>query len=426
MTMRERLLVFEDAACRHFAPLSHTRPVYELRVGLMGMRERCELAFGSEAELVCRPHLAAHTSATAGRRVNEPEGRDQRALVLVNGRVRDPFAVEELLAAETGPARFMNGDELVAARVPADATAGLFTNLTANGFLLDPGMVVAGRQHVAAVELFDQSWELARDNGAQIRADLGHLGWMDDAAGELPSGVQQIGDEPLILAAGAVIEPGTVLDRQAGPIILGRDVRVCGPSRLEGPLAVGAGSLIVGGRIRSGTTIGPGCRIAGEVEASIFHGHANKYHDGFIGHAYVGEWVNLGAMTTNSDLKNTYGTVKVWRDGTLIDTGEQKVGAMIGDHVKTGIGTLLDTGAVVGVAANIFGGSAVLGCKWFPSFSWGTPPKLVLHDPARALVTMQEVMSRRGVTLSAAYRDLIDEVFALSKREREFAGIHDI
>ncbi len=425
--MRERLLVFEDAACRHFAPLSHTRPVYELRVGLMGMRERCELAFGTEAELLCRPHLASQVAAATSRRVNDAEDdRGKRALLLVNGRVRDPFAVKELLAAETGPARYMNGDELVAVRLPADAAGGLFMNLMGNGFLLDPGMVVAGRQHVAAVELFDEPWELARDNGAQIRSDLHHLDQAGNAAPELPPGVHSIGEEPLILAPGAVIEPGTVLDRRAGPILLGRNVRVSGLSRLEGPLAVGSGSLIVGGRIRSGTTIGPGCRIAGEVEASIFHGHANKYHDGFIGHAYVGEWVNLGAMTTNSDLKNTYGTVKVWRDGTLIDTGEQKVGAMIGDHVKTGIGTLLDTGAVVGVAANIFGGSAVLGCKWFPSFSWGTPPKLVLHDPARALVTMQEVMSRRGVALTAAYREMIDKVFAMSRREREFAGIHDL
>lgn len=425
--MRERLLVFEDAACRHFAPLSHTRPAYELRVGLMSMRERCELAFGTAADLVCRPHLAAHVAAMTGRRVNDPgDGRDLHPLLLVNGRVRDPFAVKKLLAAESAPARFMNGDELVAARVPADAAGGLFTNLAANGFLLDPGMAVGGRQHVAALELFAHPWELARDNGAQIRADLGHLEGMEDGAAKVPPGVHLIGDEPLVLGPGAEVEPGTVLDRRAGPIILGRDVRVAGLSRLEGPLAVGAGSLIVGGRIRSGTTIGPGCRVAGEVEASIFHGHANKYHDGFIGHAYVGEWVNLGAMTTNSDLKNTYGTVKVWRDGTLIDTGEQKVGAMIGDHVKTGIGTLLDTGAVVGVAANIFGGSAVLGCKWFPSFSWGTPPKLVLHDPARALVTMQEVMSRRGVTLTDTYREMIDQVFALSQKEREFAGIHDL
>ena len=126
------------------------------------------------------------------------------------------------------------------------------------------------------------------------------------------------------------------------------------------------------------------------------------------------------------DLKNTYGTVKVWRDGNLIDTGEKKVGAMIGDHVKTGIGTLLDTGTVIGMVANIYGGSAILASKWFPSFAWGTPPKLTLHDPERALVTMVEVMRRRGVALTDEYRDLIDAAFDLTRPERKFAGIRDI
>jgi hypothetical protein len=163
--------------------------------------------------------------------------------------------------------------------------------------------------------------------------------------------------------------------------------------------------------------------VAGEVEASIFLARSNKYHDGFIGHAYIGEWVNLGAMTTNSDLKNTYGSVKVWCEGRLVDTGEQKVGATIGDHAKTGIGSLLDTGTVIGVAANVYGGSAVLTTKWIPSFAWGAPPDLILHDPARALGTMQEVMRRRGATPTPAYRAMMEEVFARTRAERQFAGI---
>jgi UDP-N-acetylglucosamine diphosphorylase/glucosamine-1-phosphate N-acetyltransferase len=238
--------------------------------------------------------------------------------------------------------------------------------------------------------------------------------------------VHAIGDRPLLLAPGAEIEPGAVLDLRAGAIVVGPGARVAGLTRLEGPAGIGARTQVLGGRIRAGTTIGAGCRVAGEIEASIFQGHSNKYHDGFIGHAYVGEWVNLGAMTTNSDLKNTYGTVKVWRDGRLTDTGEQKVGATIGDHSKTGIGSLLDTGAVIGVAANLFGGSATLAAKFVPSFAWGTPPRLSLHDPMRAVETMQEVMGRRGVTMTAAYREMLDAVFDLTRPERAFAGIQDL
>jgi UDP-N-acetylglucosamine diphosphorylase/glucosamine-1-phosphate N-acetyltransferase len=422
---RERLIVFEDAGCRHFAPLTHTRPVYELLLGAMSLRERCEHAFDSTAELICRPHLSPHLAATTGRRVNDLiADRDPRPLLLLNGRVADPHAVQELVGAHGEPAVYMNGDVLVAARILPDLAPGLMINLEANGFLLDPGMLKMPMQHVATPRLVNALWELPLLNGEFITSDVER--WGPTPSVDLPAGVHRTGDSALVLAAGAELDPGVVLDLRAGPIVIGRGARVAGLSRLEGPLAIGAGTQIAGGRIRAGTTLGPQCRIVGEVEAAIFHGYANKAHDGFIGHAYIGEWVNLGAMTTNSDLKNTYGTVKVWRDGNLIDTGEKKVGAMIGDHVKTGIGTLLDTGAIIGMVANIYGGSAVLASKWFPSFSWGAPPKLTLHDPERALVTMAEVMRRRGVALTDEYRDLIDATFDLTRPERNFAGIRDL
>lgn len=422
--MAERLIVFEDAAARHFAPIAHTRPVFELLCGLMSPRERCERTFRAQATLVCRPHLAPLLAATTGRTVNPPSGRKE-PLFLLNGRLLDPAAVAALAAAEPGPAAWWNGDELAAARVPAADAASLFANLPANDFVFDPGMVARLPRHVAPVELAANLWGLVLANAAAIERDAAGLGRADGRA-LLPPGTHVLGERPLVLAPGAEIESGAVLDLRAGPIVVGPGARVAGLTRLEGPTGIGARTQILGGRIRGGTTIGAGCRVAGEVEASIFQGNANKYHDGFIGHAFIGEWVNLGAMTTNSDLKNTYGTIKVWRDGRLLDTGEQKVGAMIGDHSKTGIGSLLDTGTVIGVAASIFGGSATLGAKFVPSFAWGTPPQLTLHDPMRAIETMQEVMRRRGATLTAAYREMLDAVFDLTRPEREFAGIHDL
>jgi UDP-N-acetylglucosamine diphosphorylase/glucosamine-1-phosphate N-acetyltransferase len=420
--MTERLIVFEDAAARHFAPLAHTRPVFELLCGLMSPRERCERAFGAPAALVCRSYLAPLLAAASGRPVNSP-GAGAGHLFLMNGRLLDPAAVIALAAATPGPGAWWNGDELVAARVPAGDAEGLFTNLAGNDFVLDPGMVARFKRHEAATELARSLWGLVLANAAAIERDAAGL---DAGGGRLPPGVHALGSHPLLLAPGAEIEPGAVLDLRAGPIVIGPGARVAGLTRLEGPAGIGARTQILGGRIRAGTTIGPGCRIAGEVEASIVQGNSNKYHDGFLGHAYVGEWVNLGALTTNSDLKNTYGTVKVWQDGQLVDTGEQKVGAMIGDHVKTGIGSLLDTGTVIGVAANIFGGSTTLGTKFVPSFAWGTPPRLTLHDPMRALETMQEVMRRRGMTMTAVYREMLDQVFERTQHERAFAGIHEL
>ncbi len=421
--MADRLVVFEDSTCRRFAPLSHTRPVFELLCGLMSLRERCERAFRSRAALVCRPHVAPLVAETTGRVVNTL-GRSG-SILLVNGRLLDPYAVAALIARDPEPASWWNGDELIAARVPSADVAGLAENLAGNGFLVDPHMVAHLPRHLSAAALADSLWGLVLANGAQIERDAGTLAAPAASSG-FPSGVQVIGERPLVIAAGAAVEPGAVLDLRGGAIVIGAAARVRGLTHLEGPAGIGARTQVLGGRIRAGTTIGPGCRVAGEIEASIFLGNANKYHDGFIGHAYIGEWVNLGAMTTNSDLKNTYGTVKVWRDGRLIDTGEQKVGVMIGDHAKTGIGSLIDTGTVIGVSANIYGGSAVLATKWVPSFSWGMPPELTLYDPMRALATMEEVMRRRGVTLTAAYQQMVDGVFELTRPEREFAGIADI
>jgi UDP-N-acetylglucosamine diphosphorylase/glucosamine-1-phosphate N-acetyltransferase len=389
----------------------------------MSLRERCERAFGQPAILISRPHLAPHLKETCDRQVNELRGGEGGWVLLVNGRVLDPFALIPLLEETTGKGVWWNGGEVIAARLPASETRDLLANLRVNDHILESGMLHGLPRQLAPVPILEQPWELALQNGERIVADVSAFGLRHTGGRPLPPGVHRIGGDPLILAPGAEVEPGAVLDTRGGPILVGRGARIAGLTRLEGPAAVGAGSLLVGGRIRAGTTIGPGCRVAGEVEASILHGHSNKYHDGFIGHAYVGEWVNLGAMTTNSDLKNTYGTVKVWNDGKLVDTGAQKVGVLIGDHAKTGIGSLLDTGAVIGTAANVYGGSAVLATKWIPSFAWGVPPKLTVHDPVRALATMEEVMRRRGVALSAFYRAMIEEVFTLTRGERQFAGI---
>jgi UDP-N-acetylglucosamine diphosphorylase/glucosamine-1-phosphate N-acetyltransferase len=171
---------------------------------------------------------------------------------------------------------------------------------------------------------------------------------------------------------------------------------------------------LVGGRIRSGCSFGPVCRIGGEVEQSIFLGHDNKYHDGFLGHAYVGQWVNLGALTTNSDLKNNYGTVRVEVGGQEIDTGLLKVGSFIGDHVRTGIGTLLNTGISVGFCSNLFGGG-MFAQKSIPPFSWGTVGKIDEYQVDQALLTAEQVQRRREVAFSPAQKRLFLELFELSR-----------
>jgi UDP-N-acetylglucosamine diphosphorylase/glucosamine-1-phosphate N-acetyltransferase len=235
--------------------------------------------------------------------------------------------------------------------------------------------------------------------------------------GRIERGAVVVGDRrKLHLEPGSRIWPGTVISTETGPVFIDRDAVVRPGSFVEGPCYVGPGTVIDGAKVRPGCSFGPRCRIGGEVEASVFQGHANKHHEGFIGHAFVGEWVNLGAMTTNSDLKNAYQPVQVPFPGRgargagrarMVDTGRLKVGCFIGDHVKTAIGTLINTGARIGTFANWF--EPGLSPKEIPAFAWGSKARWSLEQ---VLANARMVMSRRGASLSPAYEKALRALYA--------------
>jgi len=194
-------------------------------------------------------------------------------------------------------------------------------------------------------------------------------------------------------------------------------VKIQSHTLVKGPCYVGDDSILTGGKIREGTSIGPVCRIGGEVDDSIFLGYSNKYHEGFLGHSYVGEWVNLGALTTNSDLKNNYGNIRMMVNGTEVDSGQTKVGAFIGDHVKTGIGTLLNTGVSIGFASNLFGGG-MLKSKSIPSFFWGSTEKQEEYELSKSIETAKAVRKRRGMEFTREEENLFKIIFKLTERDR--------
>jgi hypothetical protein len=183
---------------------------------------------------------------------------------------------------------------------------------------------------------------------------------------------------------------------------------------------VGEGTELLGGVV-SRSTIGPQCRIAGEVDSSVWQGYANKRHHGFVGHSVIGEWSNLGALTTTSDLKNTYGEVRVWAGGREMATGSHKIGSFIGAHVKTGIGTLLPTGASIGTGSNLFGGGR-FAPKRVPPFTWWDGERAVEHRIERLLETARIAMSRRGKTLDREAQQAIETLFEATVRERNPAA----
>jgi UDP-N-acetylglucosamine diphosphorylase/glucosamine-1-phosphate N-acetyltransferase len=248
-------------------------------------------------------------------------------------------------------------------------------------------------------------WDLISGNPAQIAADLEHLAATASPAA-VPNGLHTLAFEPgrLQLGRDVVIEPGVVFDFTDGPIRLEDGVTVRAFTRLAGPAWVGPGSVLLGGPYAH-VSIGPLCKVHGELEASIVLGYSNKAHDGFLGHAYLGRWVNLGAMTTNSDLKNNYGTVRLWTPRGSVDTGQMKVGCLLGDHVKTGIGALLNTGTVIGAGSNLFG--TAMPPKYVPPFSWGSGAALERYDVEKFLATAEVAMGRRQVRLEDGMKQLL-------------------
>ena len=269
----------------------------------------------------------------------------------------------------------------------------------------------------------DYQWELIHHNGAAIEADFKAAG-LSGIEGELHQSATVYGPaESLYVAPGAVVHPQVVIDTTAGPVTIDREAIVFPHSRIEGPCYVGPETQITRGNIREGCSFGQVCRVGGEVEESIIHQYSNKYHDGFLGHAYVCEWVNLGALTTNSDLKNDYGTVDVYmQDGegnwSYVDSNDTKVGAFIGDHTKTSIGVLLNTGSHIGVMTLLMSTGTVLP-KFIPSFAWFLEGAVTGGFGYKKLKETAEIVTtRRKKPLTDADRKLIDYVYELTNPER--------
>ena len=377
--MNDTVILFEDEGYRPFLPLVYTRPVFDLRCGIFTLRERLAALLGHAPAAICRPHLS--TFYGAGRWPLGLLGASQ-PLTFVNGRALDLDWLPGLLDApdntvlvtDTGPG-LLGGPVLLGARLsPALASAVLLDLLEQRSVAALAELRRFARVVEVDARLLAFPWDIITANGEQIVRDLPLLirqvGW-PTAADRPPAGAGVVIHNPaqVYLHPDAKLDGPLVLDARDGPIVIDA-ARVEPFSFIQGPAAIGAGALIASARIRGETTIGPVCRVGGEVEASVIQGYSNKHHDGFLGHSYLGEWVNIGAMTTNSDLKNTYGSIRVVIDGFgQLDSGILKLGCFLADHVKLGIGVHLNGGAVIGAGSNIFG--VHFAPKTIPPFTWG-------------------------------------------------------
>jgi UDP-N-acetylglucosamine diphosphorylase/glucosamine-1-phosphate N-acetyltransferase len=257
--------------------------------------------------------------------------------------------------------------------------------------------------------LIHYPWELVNQNSAQIIADFNLLGQGGDISGQIYESVVLLNKQNIHVGTNAKIKPGVVLDAESGPVYISNNVTIMPNSVIEGPAFIGHSTIIkMAAKIYQSVSIGEVCKIGGEVEETIIDSYSNKQHEGFLGHAYLGQWVNLGADTNNSDLKNNYGSVKVHINGALIDSGSTFVGLFMGDHSKSGINTMFNTGTTVGVMSNVFG--AGFPPKQIPSFSWGGSDGLVGHDIEKALDTARKVMARRKVQMTGAQESVFRKI----------------
>ena len=373
-----------------WAPFSGARPICELRAGIWRIRERWEGLLQAETAGILADHVAGWCE------FDEPD-------VTATGVVRGPAVIGASWFAPSGVSpdlrpgtrRLIHGGASVGWLVAAgEEWSGPHDD--------GPGVEVEGLP-------LEGSWDLLAALDGFLQADCADF--HDQPRDDIPEGSIVLGDPVEVISLGALVEPGVVFDVRHGAIILEEGVEVRSGTRLEGPLYAGARSRLMGGFLRA-SVFGPWSVVRGEVSSSLFLGYANKSHDGFVGHSVLGTWVNLGAGTTTSNLKNTYGEVSLEVAGHHLATGRQFLGSLVGDHAKTAIGTLLSTGTVIGAGANLFGPPPVP--RYVPPFAWGHAGSERMSGEG-FLKIAQRVLPRRGMELTAERRESLE---ALHRRLR--------
>ena len=411
-----RWFLFEDELAEQLNPVALARPVFELVCGRESLRRRLQRWFGSSPWAVrVRPWLSdvyaeEHPDCDV-QRIGELQ---TTPTLMINGRW---LPGEELQTDEVSfdNAGFVDGHLAWIALQPEEF--GLLDDDNFEATLL--GIARSRRVVEASGTMIGRPWDLVRENAAQLEKDFRTAGV--SMTPQAPH-VQILGrDTDAYISATAVIDPYVVIDVRNGPVSIAEDVHVQSFTRIEGPCHVAAGSRIFRGLISGGTTIGPQCRVGGEVEESVLHSHVNKYHEGFLGHSYICPWVNLGAITTTSDLKSDYSSVRVPLQGEMIDSESTKVGSFIADHSKTAIDSMFNTGSSVGVMAMVLPGGRLLP-RHVPSFCNISFGELAADWPLeQSIQTARIAMNRRGQELTKNAELLYRELYRRTADERQTA-----
>ena len=454
-TLPVNLCIFEDARYPNFLPLVLNRPVFDLFIGTQTLAKRIVDELDPQTvSYVCRRYLSALVKAKSAQEesphsvlVNELTDGET---IFLNGRLLTYGAelIALLSALESGTmmhkkgvavAAKLSGDEAAAflekiseplsdeavqkdiqslkKRAAAESAGPKTETQEEKSYLLvrwaeekGIGLAETGKN------LLSFYWQLIEENSACIRDDFEKSpirGLAPDSA--LFKGVDVINEEDIVIGAEVEVRSGTVLDASEGPIVIADRVSIEPNAIINGPCYIGERTIVRGGaKLGHGTSIGRDCRIGGEVEESVIAPYTNKQHEGFIGHSYVGSWVNIGAGSCNSDLKNNYSHVKAWCAGLIKDTGRMFLGVIVADHVKMAINTCINTGSVIGFSSNVM--TSGFPPRFIPSFTWTLEPETVELDLEKALLTAQRMMDRRNVEFTTETDELFRTIHRFCKQ----------
>lgn len=400
------IILFEDEGFENLLPLLYWRSVFELRVGRKIIMDRTAQRLGLPvAGVWTRDWISKVAAQRCGAPANQPV---QEGNVLVNGRWlcnRDePIPTKPCVGILDGQVAYIVCDQRIADDIsPRDLLENDRRGIVVKELTTEK----------ASGDWIQYPWDLICHLSEQLCGD-----WEPgDAAIDSDVDSRVLGDraDQIHIGERTCIHPSAILDTTKGPIFISHDVTICSYSVIEGPAYIGPGSRVnPHAWLHGGNSFGPVCKIGGEVNGCVIQGYTNKQHNGFLGHAYVGNWINIGAGSNNSDLKNTYGSVRVPMNGKQVDTGLTFFGSVIADHVKIGINATIPTGAVIGLAASI--ATTKLLPKYIPSFSWIRNDQMISGDPLRALDVASAMMARRDVDLTDDEVELFTELSSIAKK----------
>ncbi|MEO0338418.1 MAG: GlmU family protein [Bacteroidota bacterium] len=386
------IILFDNHVREELLPLTYTRPVGELRVGLLTIKEKWEKWLNASAHYITQDYLAGKYGL---------DYSDDN--YVINASVLPSEQLCELIRQMGNNEAYLKDDELIVAKVGVKQLEKLIKDEEIEEL---KGMDVQDTEY----DKINHLWNLIQLNDKAIRDDF-RLLTKGRSSAKISSSNQLINPEAIFVEEGANVE-GSFLNAKEGPIYIGKQAQVMEGSTLRGSIGIADFATVrMGSRIYGGTTIGPYCKVGGEVINSILYRYANKSHEGFLGQSYLGEWCNIGADTNTSNLKNDYSEVKLWNypAGRFVKTNTQFLGLIMGDHAKTGINTMLNTGTVIGVAANIFGSGYPR--PFIPSFAWGGAHGYQTYKLEKAFGMSERMMERRNVKFTPEERLIMLRVF---------------